>query len=267
MFFDLPPQPLWLPPKPAIIRPSDFVRDAKRVDRKERLAGLVSVMPIYKPVAAGYPTRTNTDNKSSSSTTTNFSFASTAAGSPSGTSIVVVVASVFNLGTNGSAINSITIDGSAGTIVENASQLNVGSTWSACAIAYRATSNTSMTIAVATAQNGFRCFISVYRLNDLNAAAPVDHDKATGVTPSSLSFSTIDVTGQGIVIAGTAAYVVNAANATISGVGTDRTVTDTTVYHSVAGSSDNVNTASNSTVSATYPAASAGAALAAVSWH
>jgi hypothetical protein len=152
-------------------------------------------------------TVTNTVNVDGTGPSTNISpgvntytVASAALGTPIDNSIVAVLADIYSNGTN-PVIQSISIDGTNGTLLQSGTTSN-GSTFDVgTAIVWRATSSTSGNIVV-SADNGFvRARIQVFRLNKLVSAAASD-SKKTGSTGAGAISVNLSVPRAGIIIAG-----------------------------------------------------------------
>lgn len=190
MLFDQPSAPpVWLPPKPAIIRPaSDLNRHDRRAIEREfgiRVPPVKAMLPgMGAPVVrrtAPAITISNTANQVSGTDGSSFTFTSAAIGTAAANRIVVVVATVPNTNTN--AFSSITIGGNAATFLFNGT---VGGSRMAIA-ALLVASGTTATIVATFAGSMPRCGLSVYRLDNLQSLTPVDsNSSATGATGFSL---------------------------------------------------------------------------------
>ncbi len=180
---------LWLPPRPALIRPAP---------QSPLLAMplLVGVRTYRAP-----PSRSNTDNANTVSNATTYTFSARALGTPVSTSLVVVVAHVHGGGINGEALSSISIDGTVGTLHQNARGFTLAGSSGICGIASRATSNTTGAVVVSCTQQMISARIAIYRLNGLFSATPNHSNKAESSSASSLN-TTIDVLASGLIIAG-----------------------------------------------------------------
>ncbi len=199
-----------------------------------------------------------------------YTFNGVALGTALGTSLVVVLADIWSNGTN-PAINAISIDGSAGTLLQSAMATNSSTFDAGIAIASRATSNTSGTIVLTSANGSIRSRISVFRLNSLISATANDSQKASNITPANASVN-LNVPADGIVVAGGATLnppdataptltgITQAANGNLGGA----TNLYKWVYGDVQGQGANASLTITSVLNA---GAVAGNAIVAASWH
>jgi len=121
-----------------------------------------------------------------------------------------VLAHVWGSGTS-PTIQSISIDGTNGTLHQQRLATNSLTFDASIGIASRATSNTSGTIIVRCNNGSTQARISVFRINKLRSATVFDSDGAQNVTPANASVN-LDIPAAGVIIAG--ASVIGAANAT-----------------------------------------------------
>lgn len=262
------PPPLWLPPPPALIRPAspELVRSARRLDAQERRAGLVPMLPFYS--ATAYATRTFLATTTSTATGTTYTFSSQALGTASGTSLVVVVVHVYNTGINGTVLSTVSIDGTNGTIHQNANSILAGGGGCIAAVASRATSNTSGTIVVTTNNNCTGCAISVFRVNSLTSATVFGGNAVASSASNITSRSTtLDVPAKGLIFAGASWYTPNSSPAYTVGVNQDASAMNgaSSTQSYALGTNQNMGAETGRTVTATN---SAGwAALAVASWR
>lgn len=217
---------------------------------------------LYSGTAA---TRTATASASVAGSTSTPNFGTLALGTAQGTSLVVVIVYAWNFGTATSALSTLTIDGSAATIHENAVGLFVASSASIVGIASRASSNTSGGISATFTTNMDNSHIAVYRLNNLTSATPSDHQKATTTNGTTLSLN-LNVPSSGIVLAGSGTVFGTATLIAITGVTQDAQgefLTHGDQYVANSNQSSPANAAL--TISSLWGTANTGA-LAAVSW-
>jgi hypothetical protein len=220
----------------------------------------VALFPTFCPAANAVRLYTAS---TSGTTATTFTFNSVACGAAAGTSLVVVDAHGWNTGTAGTTLNTVSIDGSNGTIHVNHVGNNVGGSCAICAIASRATTNTSITISVTFSQPMIGCEIDVYRLQNLVSATPTATAGAdTGSSTGTSLSTTINIPGAGILIEGVSTYQ-NAP--TVSGSTVDHTDSVNTQGKSWGGSNDNMNQETNRTLSATF--STAVGALCGAAWN
>lgn len=211
-------------------------------------------------------TRTLTFTTTSSSAgTTSFTTGSQSLGTPSGTSLVAVVVVVAaGAGIAGTQIDTVSIDGTNGTIHANVVFGADTTTKVMTAIASRATSNTSGTVTVNLSKNSTRAWIAIYRLNDLVSTTPDDNGVNSGNGLTSIS-DTASVTGLGIILAGALSSAVSASLGSFSaGVAADYQDTANNLQ-AVIGSAQNVG-AGSVTVTASFPA-SGRECIATTNWH
>jgi hypothetical protein len=260
MAFDLPPvSKLWLPAKPAILRPAPKP-SAQLVARIRR--GVL--FPVIAPAVKAASRVRQTPPSDISGSSASFTYSSVPFGTPSGTSLVVCIAYAWNNGASGSTITGGSIGGTGATLLVNPAGVFAGSSDSACAIFYLATANTSGTVVVSLNNSMGEGALEVYRLNDLVSATP--YNSATTNTPggsngTSLS-TTINIPDAGILLMGVATYL---QASTPSGATQDNTHSVNTVGKAWAGSNQNLTAQSGKSLSATF--ASTTGALAAGSWH
>jgi hypothetical protein len=107
MIIDAPPK-LWIPPKPAIIRPAGA--------GLAREAHLATLFPIFVP-SGKLPTLAFTDTDSSSSDVSTYTFTSASLGTAGATRHIIVGFAAGQLGANLNAPNSCTIAGVSATLV------------------------------------------------------------------------------------------------------------------------------------------------------
>jgi len=249
------PIELWLPPKPAIIRPATL--------REQMFTFPVTFFSGATATRSVEGTFT-----SSSAGTTTFTSGSIALGTAVGTSLVAVaVATAAGAGIAGTALSTVSIDGTNGTIHSNVTFGADTTLKVMAAVASRATSNTSGVISVTYAQNVTNVWIQVYRLINLTSTTPDDHQTNSGDTLSSVSV-TNSVTGVGIILAAATTSGTTANNASFSaGVTTDLAASASN-RHGADGSDQNVG-AGNVTVTAIPPSgiATARMCIATANWH
>lgn len=171
MIFDIPPDPpkLWLPPKPAIIRPApDLVRRPLLAHRLRRAAGNTGVTAASVNFL---------HFQGNASNLTTYTFSGVAIGS--GSHVVVVAAN--NDGTP-RTISSMTVDGaSASAVVSRTNSFS----HMAMRIAARGSNTTGDIVVTYTAGTGI-CQIAVFEVDGINSATAeaTDNDvtDATAVT-------------------------------------------------------------------------------------
>lgn len=217
---------------------------------------------------SGVPaTRTLTFTGSGSSAgTTSFATGSEALGTPSGTSLVaVVVVCAAGAGLAGTQISTVSIDGTNGTIHANV-VFGADTTMKVmCAIASRATSNTTGVITITLSQNATNAWVGIYRLNNLISATPDDAGTNSGDALSSISDTASVVGGNGIILAGALSSAISASLGSFSaGVMADYQNTGGNLQ-AVIGSAQNVG-AGSVTVTAAFPAAGR-ECIATTNWH
>lgn len=249
------PIDLWLPPKPAIIRPASL-REQMFTFPTTFFAGATATRSVEGTFS------------SSSGGTTSFTSGSIALGTASGTSLVAVaVATAAGAGIAGTALSTVSIDGTNGTIHSNV-VFGADTTVKVMgAIASRATSSTSGVISVTYSQNVTNVWIQVYRLNNLTSTTPDDTDTNSGDGLSSVSV-TASITGIGVILAAATTTGTTANDASFSaGVATDFAASASN-RHGADGSQQNVSSG-NVTVTAIPPSgiATARMCIATANWH
>jgi hypothetical protein len=245
---DAPPK-IWLPQKPAIMRPGPRI---ELVDFR-----CTFPMPFFVPRSSNHAVRAHCGITAGSVSGTNFTFSSVALGTAVGTSLVVVIAYVISTG-NSVTISSVSIDGTNGTIHVQAQDIDGGFVrTSRIGIASRATSNTSGTIVVNNSASNQGAAISVYRLTKLTSATP---DDVSGL---------INVSAHGLVLAGgcsTEAGPTSALGVTQNGSTTPFGASS--IGRAWSGSAQNLNAETNRAVGPGYAGSGAITAVtAAASWH
>jgi hypothetical protein len=222
MPIDLVPPPIWLPPKPAIVRPADDIRPP-------RLAMLPGIMPV---VQSGKPAvvvdyRNTYVNGTSTATP---SFASCDIGTAASDRLVVVGAA--GEGNSGVTLSGVTIGGNAATQAAAGafSENNAGLFY------LRVASGTTATIAVTFSSAKLRSGIVVYALYNVVSDTPYDTNTA-GASATSVSVTSFASPAKGAVIG-----VASKSSASISG------WTNLTLDSSVAmGGTNNISGASKAT--------------------
>jgi hypothetical protein len=186
MLFDPPALPLWLPAKPAIIRPANDVKRA-------------SFIPGMFPAAAAAAPKTPfgityVATSKDASTATTFTFTNHSIGAADSSRIVVV--GLADAGSGGNTISSVTIGGNSAAIA-----VQTSGTSTRVGIAYLAVpSGTTATIVATYSGSVSRCFVNVYSVVGAQNGTPFDTDGPAGGGTSSRSI-TIDAPIGGGVIA------------------------------------------------------------------
>lgn len=220
--------------------------------------------------ASAFATVTNTTNvdASAGSVANNYTFTAAALGTPHGlNSLVVVVADIYSNGTN-PVIQSISIDGTNGTLLQAGTTTNSLTFDAGTAIASRATSNTSGDIIVRANNGSVRSRISVFRLNYLVSSTANDSQKAGAAGAGAISVN-LSVPNAGIVIAGGA--TINPADATVpvlSGITQAANgVLGINLYKWAYGFVQNQPVNASRTVTVTPNVGALGSSMVAASWH
>lgn len=264
---DLPP--LWLPPKPAIIQPTQpSARNLRRLLKRRgqlvdyRWAGLIPP-PMFYSAAAAYATRTNT--YSTTGTSQNNTFTGVSFGTASGTSLVCVIVHAYSNGTNPN-LSTFTIDGTTATEHQTADANSPASNDSICSIGTVTSANTSGTVVVNFSQTITNCRIEVYRLNNLSSATPDASNKTTTTSGTTINFG-MNITAAGLIIAGLAAYGGSSGTPSITNVTNDNAGSLTgNFYKYVSASNENHAAATPLTITGSWAGTSTGA-LVAATWH
>jgi hypothetical protein len=215
-------------------------------------------------------TRENTDNVNvnAGSVANNHTINSVALGTAVGTSLVVVVAHVWSNGTS-PTIQSISIDGTNGTLHQQRLATNSLTFDASIGIASRATSNTSGTIIVRCNNGSTQARISVFRLNKLKSATVFDSDGAQNTTPADASVN-LDIPARGVIIAG--GSVIGANNATVpslTGITEDGSgvMSSNNTRKWVYGSNQKQPAATGRTITSVLPVGGGANAMVAASWQ
>jgi hypothetical protein len=233
---DLPPQ-LWLPPKPAIIRPAE-VRRADAVLRK------ASLVPVFVPVRNA--TVALTAHPTSASDASSYTFSSASIGAASFDRIVIVGVSVqagsivtissLSIGGNNAAVQA-NVDAASG------GQSNIGAIYSLLV-----PSGTTADIVVTLSAGAVRCAIAVWATTGLRTATASATATNSATSSQSSLGASLDILGGGVGIG----YVC----CTINGGGTMGDITWTNLTEDVDETFEAANCKQGAASSAPNPGAS-----------
>lgn len=183
---ELPP-PLWIPPRPAIIRPADariIAREARRINKASFLPGMFPAGIIAKKSGSLSFVGTVADD----SNLTTYSFATAGIGAADATRRTVVACHWYSTGTGAVTMSSATIGGVAATIHVQASPAGTTVSPGCAIISLLNPTGTTSTIAFTLSTTAARAFIGIYRAVDESVASPF----AT-VSDGTLSSNALDV--------------------------------------------------------------------------
>ena len=272
---ELPP-PMWLPPRPAIIRPADREllklarRDAIKASRREAsfLPGMFpagAAAAFVDPDPPGLALAFIGSNQNLTNTA-NYSFASQPIGVAAPTRRVVVVVGWVGTASTTNSISSATIGGVAATIHVQASDAAGGSRPGAGIISALVTTGPTATIAVnMTSANCTLMTIEVFRQVKETAGSP--HATVSDIVIASGVFSTtINIPATGTLVAGAIFGILIPVNISFVGVTEDHeTASLESTFRSAAGHATGLGLQAGRTVSATMTGGEDGA-LVAMSW-
>jgi hypothetical protein len=180
-----PPKPgLWMPEKPAIVRPAE-----------KRLIRPMSLMPVFSPVVGAAPAVTASflDSATDSANQSSYSFTVTLANTTSG-QIICVVGHIGSSSTQGSDISTLTIDGESGTEI-----FDTGTIDNSRIQIFRApaTASTSGTVSISFDSTEGACDVALYHVENLVQNTVRNSDTGTAVSGT----LTVSALADGIVIA------------------------------------------------------------------
>ncbi len=254
-----PPPPLWLPPRPAIVRPAGDLFGR---------ASFVPAMPFYRASVAG-ATATLTDSETQVSNAATFTFTTKAAGTAVGTSrVVVIVHSWRTVAAASFIINSVNFNGS---LADQESFSNSGGTGNVSTIASilsLAVAGTTVTVVVAFSSNMDACRVDVYRLNSLTTSANDDGNFGGGGSNTGSCSLTLNVTSPGVIFAGFTGLYTGGATPGFSNLSgsVDSTYTDGVNNWSLAGHAVGQATQTGRNILASFTNSGTGS-LTVASWH
>lgn len=263
---------LWLPPKPAIIRPAELRRADRILDRSGRLVEAMPCMPGFRvtrpPATATYIGGAQFTNPASTYTT-----GSIGLGTPLGTSVVVTIWTIFGGGINGTSLTSILIDSAGASQIQAPLAFVLGSTNTFTVMSYLVTSNTTGVCQFKCSTNQVGGRVNVWRLNLLSSAAPFHSNNTSSTANVTTLSTTVNIPGpNGLVLAGHGAYE-NASASVLplftAGVATQDARTELVAhgYQTLGGHETGLAAQSGRTVSISQSSFPNTCALVAASWY
>src|SRR5262245_21099897 len=194
----LPPT-LWLPPKPAIIRPADA--------NLKRANFLPAWFPAGAAAAAAFPTIEFLDEAQDATNATVYTFASFPLGTAAATRRIFVLVAWQGTG----SLSSVTV---AGVTASNHVQAVPGNV-NIAIVSAAVPSGTSGSVVVTVSSTSGRCGIAAWRVTDLRDATPTGTDASQSVTSDTL---TVNAPARSIVICGAINGAISPGDITISNV-------------------------------------------------
>lgn len=184
MFFDLPPEPpkLWLPPKPAIIRPAERELIRRPSLARKLLRGASGVLPTFSYIG----------QQTSNSDLTTYTFAASDIGTADASRLVVVGV----MGSNSSNIFSSGLIGGVSVSI-------VAQSRATCLISASVPTGTTGDIELTFAGGQTRAVIGVWALYNLSSTTPIDTDANSNSDPTinTTRTSQLDMTADAIAVA------------------------------------------------------------------